>query len=155
MAKRRNAKRRRISEGKKKLKSGGKSGKYLDAAKAAATKLVESFRKRYGIKLEYKMDEVRVLDRELEKNYEENTLVAEEIVWLGYYLGELLRRNVGGEYEFREDPGVLVLKCMEIVAFPILKIRKALQDKRHGALESYVFLFAKKVSDKKLRSADK
>jgi hypothetical protein len=153
LAKKRRAKRKRITEGLKRLQSGGKSGKYIKTAKIAADKLVKNFESRYGIKLEYKMDDVRSLDRELEKNYESNTLTPEEIVWMGYYLGELLRRNVGGEYEFREDPGVLVLKCLNIVAFPILKMQKALHEKRPRALESYVFLFAKKVSDKKARRA--
>lgn len=155
MAKRRVTRRQRVSSGIRKLKSGRKSGKYLQAAKTAAAKFVEAYKERYDVTLKYSMDDVRTLDRELEKNYEENTLTPEEIVSMGYYLGELLRRNVGGEYEFREDPGVLVIKCLDIAAFPILKIQKALRDKRHGSLEAYVFLYAKKVSDKREKNADK
>ena len=155
MARRKLNKRRRVTSGIKKLKSDKKSGKYLQAAKTAADKYVKDFKERYGITLNYSMDDVRILDRELQKNYEDNTLTAEETVAIGYYLGELLRRNVGGEYEFREDPGVLVIKCLEIAAFPILKIQKALKDRRHGALEAYVFLYAKKVSNKREKNSAK
>ena len=153
MSRRRFSKRKLISEGKKKLAAGKKSGKYIDTAKIAAEKFVEDFQKRHDIKLKYNMDDVRLLDSELQRNYESNTLTSEEIVCMGYYLGEILRRNVGGDYEFREDQNVVVLKCLEIAAFPILKIKKALKEKRKGALEAYVFLFAKKVSDKKLKKA--
>ncbi len=155
MARKRFTRRQRVSSGIRKLKSGRKSGKYLQAAKTAAAKFVEDYKERYGLKLKYSMDDVRILDRELEKNYKANTLTPEEMVSMGYYLGELLRRNVGGEYEFREDPGVLVIKCLDIAAFPILKIQKALKDKRHGALEAYVFLYAKKVSDKREKNTGK
>lgn len=154
MAKRKFPKRRRIPQGARKRGTDKQSGKYLEAAKIAADKFVKDFQRRHDRKLDYNMDDVRVLDRELEKNYESSTLTREEIVQTGYYLGELLRRNVGGKYEFREDPGVLVLKCMDIAVFPILKVQKALQEKRPGALEAYAFLYAKKVSDKKAKKAD-
>lgn len=153
MARRKFTRRKKVSEGVKKLKSGGKSSRYLEAAKVAARKYVEDFEEHHDVKLQYAMDEVRILDAQLERNYESNTLTSEEILCMGYYLGELLRRNVGGEYEFREDPGVLVLKCLDIAVFPILKIQKALEEKRRGALEAYVFLYAKKVSDKKVERA--
>jgi hypothetical protein len=153
VARRKLTKRRRLGEGLRKLKSGKKQSSYLETARVAAGKFVKEYKETHGVKLEYNMDDVRLLDRLLERNYEDNTLTSEEIVCIGYYLGELLRRNVGGEYEFREDPGVLVIKCLEIVAFPILKVQKALQEKRPGALEAYVFLYAKKVSDKKEKRA--
>jgi hypothetical protein len=155
LAKRRAGKRKRVAQGLRKLKSAAKSGGYVETAKKAAERFVEDYKRRYGLQLKYSMDDVRAIDAELKKNYEENTLTNEELVYMGYFLGEILRRNVGGDYEFREDPGVLVLKCMEIAAFPILKVQKALQDKRAGALEAYVFLFAKKVSDKKAKNAKK
>ena len=153
MTRRKFTRRKLIAQGKKRLESGKKSGKYLETAKIAAEKLVKDFREHHDIVLEYNMDDVRILDRELERNYENNTLTSEEIVSMGYYLGEILRRNVGGEYEFREEQSVVVLKCLEIAAFPILKIKKALEEKRKGALEAYVFLFARKVSDKKAKKA--
>ncbi len=153
MTRKRIGKRKRVAAGLRKYKSGKEPGGYVEAATKAASKFAEDYERRYGRKLEYSMDDVRVLDAELEKNYEENTLTPEELVYMGYYLGEILRRNVGGNYEFREDPGVLVIKCMEIAAFPILKVQKALKEKRPGALEAYVFLFAKKVSDKKEKGA--
>jgi len=149
LARKKIGKRKRVAAGLRKLKLDKSSGGYVEAAKKAAERFASDYERRYGRKLEYSMDDVRVLDTELEKNYEENTLTPEELVYMGYYLGEILRRNVGGTYEFREDPGVLVIKCLEIAAFPILKVQKALKEKRPGALEAYVFLFAKKVSDKK------
>lgn len=149
MARKKRSKRKSVTAGLRKLKTEKKSGKYLDAAKIAARKLIKTYQERYGIELDYGMDDVRVLDRELEKNFEENTLTHEEVVSMGYYLSEVLRRNVGGYYEYREDPGVLVLKCADIAVFPILKIHKILEEKRPGALEAYVFHFARKVSGKK------
>ena len=153
MARKKIGKRKRVAAGLRKLKSDKNAGGYIEAATKAAERFAKDYERRYGRKLEYSMDDVRVLDAELEKNYEDNTLTPEELVYMGYYLGEILRRNVGGNYEFREDPGVLVIKCLEIAAFPILKVQKALKEKRSGALEAYVFLFAKKVSDKKEKGA--
>ena len=149
VVRRRFTKRKLISEGKKRLAASKKSSKYTETAKAAAEKFVKDYEKKHEVKLEYSMDDVRILDRELEKNFENNTLTTEEIVCMGYFLGEILRRNVGGDYEFREEQNVVALKCLEIAAFPILKIKKALEEKRKGSLEGYVFLYAKKVSDKK------
>jgi hypothetical protein len=153
LARKRIGKRQRVAAGLRKLKSDKASGGYVEAATKAAERFARDYERRHGVKLEYSMDDVRILDTELEKNYEQNTLTPEELVYMGYYLGEILRRNVGGNYEFREDPGVLVIKCLEIAAFPILKVQKALKEKKPGALEAYVFLFAKKVSDKEAKSA--
>lgn len=155
MARKRIGKRKRVAAGLRKLKSDKGSGGYVEAATKAAERFARDYERRYNRKLSCSMDDVRVLDAELEKNYEENTLTPEELVYMGYYLGEILRRNVGGEYEFREEPGVLVIKCLEIAAFPILKVQKALEEKRPGALEAYVFLFAKKVSDKREKPGQK
>jgi hypothetical protein len=153
VARRRFPRRRKITRGTGKGKRGKGSGQYTEMAKIASERFVEEFKKHHDINLKYSMDDVRLLDAELERNYESNTLTSEEIVCIGYYLGELLRRNVGGEYEFREDPGVLVLKCLDIAVFPILKVQRALEEKRPGALEAYVFLYAKKVSDKRTKKA--
>ena len=120
MARKRIGKRKRVAAGLRKLKSDKGSGGYVEAATKAAERFAEDYERRYGRKLEYSMDDVRILDAELEKNYEQNTLTPEELVYMGYYLGEILRRNVGGDYEFREDPGVLVIKCLEIVILKLI-----------------------------------
>lgn len=154
MVRRKKSRRKSVGARARKLKLEKKSGKYLEAARIASEKLIKAYRERYGIELTYDMDDLRVLDRELEKNFEQNTLPHEEVVWMGYYLGEVLRRNFDAYYEYREDPGVLVLKCGDIATFPILKVQKALEEKRPGALGNYVFHFARKVSNKKEKDSD-
>jgi len=149
VAKRRYGGRRKVVQRPRRTRASKKSNQYLREAQQAAERFVKIYEKRHRVRLTYDMNDVGLLDKELEKNYEKNTLTPDETVCMGYYLGELLRRNVGGKYEFRKDYNAVALKCLDIVAFPILKVQKALEDKNPAALESYAYVYAKKVSDKR------
>ena len=120
MVRRKRTKRKSVTAALRKIKEGAKSGKYLEAARTASEKFVKDCRKRYGFEVKYEMDDIRLLDRKRERNFEENKLTREDLVSMGYYLAEVLRRNVGGYYEYREDPGVLVLKCADIAVIGVL-----------------------------------
>lgn len=116
--------------------------------------MAENFRRRIREQkrreLNYSLGEIEFLDKyiqELKKKDEEER--REEVLLLGNYFAELLRRNIGGEYEYDRVYEELKLRCEGVSCFPLLHVRKAITVKDTQPLQTFSFAFARKVSEKR------
>jgi hypothetical protein len=126
-------------------------GNYLRLSRVAANAFMKDYNEKNPYKLRFDMDDVHFLDRMLEANYEECKLTQDQITKMGSYYAELMRRNIGGTYQYVQEKKTISLRCEGIVAFPVLRILKALREKKRAALEAYLFTFARLVSERRAK----
>lgn len=89
--------------------------------------------------LDYSRESLKSIDRVLEKNFAQNTLDEKTIADMGMYLGETLRRIIGGQWRFNEGFHELCIDLPEEgFIFPISQIRRALEHKETEPITSYV-----------------
>jgi hypothetical protein len=146
---------RRLRRGRKRAPTAAKAqkicGNYLRLSRVAADAFMKDYNEKNPDKLTFDMDDVHLLDRMLEADYEECKLTQDEITRMGLYYAELMRRNIGGIYQYVQEKKTISLRCEGIVAFPVLRVLKALKEKRSAALEAYLFTFARLVSEKRAK----
>lgn|GEM_PF-1985621 len=116
--------------------------------------IAESFRgrmkERKDFDLNYSLDELEFLDKFFESlRGKDDQETRETVVLLGCYFGELLRRNIGGKYEYDEVYDGLKLQCEGVSCFPMLHLKKAFPTRETGVMQSLCFAFARKVSEKR------
>jgi hypothetical protein len=163
-------KRRRVSRGARKRRRRAKTpGKRREAvskeelefrkrAQKFARRFVDWYNENFNVALTYDVDSVRALDNLLVLDIAQNMVSDEIVLQMGFFLGEIMRRNFGGEYNYSYEYDALILKCQGISVFPILKIKKSLEYlaipivgiERTAGLEEYMFSFARMLSNKRI-----
>ena len=112
-------------------------------------KAADLFRRRTkvlkGVVLRYQLDDLGFLDDYLEE-LRERGAHRQVLFMMGAYFAEVLRRNIGGTYEFDEVRQELVLKCGGVKCFPISKVLKAYGSQEEAPLQHYGFAFAREVA---------
>lgn len=124
---------------------------WLRLARAAACAFARRYNRRSSEKLTFNLDDVRVLDSILEANFKECKLTRQQIEALGLDYGELMRLHIGGVYQPVRQERIFALRCEGVIAFPTLRILKALRERKPGALEAYLFTFARLVGEKRAK----
>ncbi|TET31612.1 MAG: hypothetical protein E3J72_22130 [Planctomycetota bacterium] len=162
--------RRRVSRGARKRRRRAKApGKQREAvskeelefrkrAQKFARKFIDWYSTNFNVSLTYDVDSVRALDNLLVLDTAQNLVNDEIVLQMGFFLGEIMRRNFGGEYHYSYEYDALILKCQGISVFPILKIKKSLEYlaipivgiERTAGLEEYMFSFARMLSNKRI-----
>ncbi|MHC4663087.1 MAG: hypothetical protein ACYS8W_15610 [Planctomycetota bacterium] len=134
---------------------------YRKHAQLFARKFIDWYKDKFKVELSYDVDSVRALDNLLVLDTAQTLLKDEVVLQMGFFLGEIMRRNFGGDYKYSDEYDALILKNEGISAFPILKIRKALEHlaipisgvERSAGLEEYMFSFARMLSNKRIEEA--
>jgi len=98
-----------------------------------------------GVVLRYCFDDVEFLDGYLEELRQEGAN-KRVLTMLGAYFAEVLRRNIGGSYQFDKVRRELALVCGGVKCFPIMKVRQAFAAQENTPLQNYCFAFARVVA---------
>jgi len=112
-------------------------------------KTAELFRKRMkvlkGVVLRYCFDDIEFLDEYLEELRQKGAN-KQVLTMMGAYFAEVLRRNIGGVYEFDKVRQELALRCGGVKCFPLMKVRRAYAAQEDAPLQNYCFAFARGVA---------
>lgn len=113
-------------------------------------KSAELFRKRIkvikNVVLRYRFDDLEFLDNHLEE-LRKRGANRQVLLMMGAYFAEVLRRNIGGVYEFDEMRGDIALKCRGVKCFPVKKVLAAYGSQEEYPLQNYCFAFARRVAE--------
>ena len=127
------------------MKSRGSEDKRV----ARIQKAAELFRKRLkvlkGVVLQYRLDDLEILDEHVDE-LRQRGANRQVLLMLGAYFAEILRRNIGGVYEFDEVRQELALKCGGVKCYPIKKVLNAYGTQEKNPLQNYCFMFAKEAA---------
>lgn len=123
------------------------AGRY--APLMAVVRAAEAFRRNIkilkGVVLRYCFDDVEFLDGYLEELRQEGAS-KQVLTMMGAYFAEVLRRNIGGTYEFDKVRRELALICGGVKCFPIMKVHQAYATQENTPLQNYCFAFARVVA---------
>jgi len=115
----------------------------------SVVRTAELFRKRIwvlsGVALRYCFDDIEFLDEYLEELRQKGAS-KQVLTMMGAYFAEVLRRNIGGVYEFDKVRQELALVYGGVKCFPIMKVRRAYAAQEDAPLQNYCFAFARGVA---------
>ena len=112
-----------------------------------AAEFVDQYARETGQRLDLSLDRIRDLDRYLERHFEGDPLSEEDVRRAGYFFAEIWRRTFGGSYIWDEKRGAVAIRKGGVSVFPIEKLARVLEKRTPGALEAYVFIYARKMTE--------
>jgi hypothetical protein len=101
---------------------------------------VETVRNIFGEELDYSEESIAQLDKIIQKGWPDRppAMLEPTVVTFGAYLGETIRRNIGGEWGFAESEGYYLDGVGEKAKiFPFAKVTKRFKNGEEDSLEFY------------------
>jgi hypothetical protein len=121
-------------------RSGTPPEDFLQRIPDIADQHVETVRNIFGEELDYSEESIEKLDEIINKGWSGRTpaMLEPTVVAFGAYLGEAIRRNIGGEWGFAENEGYYLDKVGEKAKiFPIAKVTKRFKNGEEDSLGFY------------------
>ncbi len=87
----------------------------------------KSFIEHFGITLDFSPNSLKLLDQAIDKYFDSKTIMPTTILDIGFYIGEVISRNLGGAWEMENNnpaTAKIIIKSGRVETYPISKAKK-------------------------------
>lgn len=108
--------------------------------KEIAESFAKSFNEHFGITLDFSPNSLKLLDQTIDHYFDPKTILPTTILDIGFYIGEVIRRNLGGTWEMENNNPVtakIIFESGRMEVYPIGKAKKRVDNGKEDSLSFY------------------